>query len=380
MSRAVTAEESTGEHIVLVGAGHAHLYIASHAARLQALGARVTLIAPGDTGYSGMASGVLGGRYGPAENRIDPAGVARASGVHYREDRVTGLDRAQRMLQLAGGERLEYDRVSFNVGSVVDVPAEFADGPRLWPVKPVTGLAELRAVLLEELGTREGETPEVVVLGGGATGSEVTANLLALQGPRGQRPGVTVVEREGRLLPAAPASAALALAGRLRQRGARVLTATRFEGLMHAGIRTDRGPVAARHAIVATGLLAPAVVEELGVPADRSGGIHVDETLRSPADERVFAVGDCAAFLPSPLPRIGVFGVRQAPILLRNLAAAVSGDQPVAYRPQRRWLSILDLGDGSGLLLYGHLWFIGRPAQWLKQWLDRRFVQSFRQD
>ncbi|MDZ7787102.1 MAG: FAD-dependent oxidoreductase [Halofilum sp. (in: g-proteobacteria)] len=380
MSRPMAAEESTGEHIVLVGAGHAHLYIASQAARLLELGARVTLIAPGDTGYSGMASGVLGGRYEPGENRIDPARVARASGVHYRADRVTGLDPAQRLLRLEGGERLAYDRVSFNVGSVVDVPATSTGGPRVWPVKPVTGLAELRAVLLEELGTQEGEAPEVVVLGGGATGSEVTANLLALRGPRGQRLGVTVVERDGRLLPAAPASAALALAGRLRQRGARVLTATRFEGLTNDGIRTDRGPVAARHVIVATGLLAPALVEQLGVPADRSGGIHVDETLRSPADERVFAVGDCAAFLPSPLPRIGVFGVRQAPILLRNLAAAVSGNQPIAYRPQRRWLSILDLGDGTGLLLYGRLWFIGRPAQWLKQWLDRRFVQSFRRD
>jgi NADH dehydrogenase FAD-containing subunit len=208
----------------------------------------------------------------------------------------------------------------------------------------------------------------------------VTANLLALRGPQGQRPGVTVVERDSRLLSAAPHSASLALAMRLRQRGARVLTATCFEGLADEGIRTDRGLVAARHVIAATGLLAPPVVEDLGVPADRVSGIHVDETLRSPADERVFAVGDCAAFLSSPLPRIGVFGVRQAPILLRNLAAAISGDQSVVYRPQRRWLSILDLGDGKGLLLYGRLWFIGRQAQWLKQWLDRRFVQSFRSD
>mgnify|MGYP006304448379 CR=1 FL=1 len=118
-------------------------------------------------------------------------------------------------------------------------------------------------------------------------------------------------------------------------------------------------------------------IDDPDIPADRVGGIHVDATLRSPADERVFAVGDCARFLPSPLPRIGVFGVRQAPVLLHNLAAAVAGDALAEYHPQRRWLSILDLGDATGLLLYGPFWFMGRPALWLKQRLDRGFVQGF---
>jgi len=74
---------------------------------------------------------------------------------------------------------------------------------------------------------------------------------------------------------------------------------------------------------------------------------------------------------------IGVFGVRQAPVLLNNLAAAVSGEEPAEYRPQRTWLSILDLGDDTGLLLYGRIWFIGRAALWLKRRLDRRFVHEF---
>lgn len=55
--------------------------------------------------------------------------------------------------------------------------------------------------------------------------------------------------------------------------------------------------------------------------------------LRSPADVRIFAVGDCARFLPSPLPRIGVFGVRQAPSLLQNHVAALAGAQHTEYHP-----------------------------------------------
>jgi NADH dehydrogenase FAD-containing subunit len=370
-------KSASGEQIVLVGAGHAHLHVARHAARLRDLGATVVLVAPGPTGYSGMASGVLGGRYGSAENLIDPEGVAGAGGASFRRDRVTGLDRSRRCLQLDSGEELHYDRLSFNIGSVVDAPGAPSGGPRIRPAKPVGGLAGLRAALLEDLERPDAQAPAVTVVGGGATGCEIAANLTAVASAHGRSPAVTIVESEARLLTAAPAAASRALAERLERRGVRVLTGTGYAGVTAAGVQTDRGTIPAAFVVLATGLLAPPLVERLGIPADRAGGIHVDATLRSPADERIFAVGDCARFLPSPLPRIGVFGVRQAPVLLNNLAAAVSGEEPAEYRPQRTWLSILDLGDDTGLLLYGRLWFIGRSALWFKRRLDRRFVHEF---
>ena len=371
------ADNASSEEVVLVGAGHAHLYVAARAEQLRRAGARVTLVAPGRTGYSGMASGVLGGRYAAAANLIDPAAVARAGGAAHRDDSVTAVDRSARRLQLASGESLPYDRVSFNLGSVVDAPVAVAGGPRVWPAKPVAGLAALRTALLAEPERAGGDGPAVAVVGGGATGAEIAANLVALAGACGRAPAVTLVEAADRLLASAPPGASAALARRLRRRGVDVRTATRFAGVSAAGLDTDRGPVAADHLVFATGLVAPPLVERLDLPADRVGGIHVDATLRSPVDARVFAVGDCARFLPAPLPRIGVFGVRQAPVLLHNLGASLSGGAIRAYRPQRRWLSILDLGDDTGLLLYGGFWFIGRPALRLKQRLDRGFVAGF---
>lgn len=47
--------------ITLVGAGHAHLFVASRVESLIALGARVVLIEPAEFWYSGLASGMLGG-------------------------------------------------------------------------------------------------------------------------------------------------------------------------------------------------------------------------------------------------------------------------------------------------------------------------------
>lgn len=138
------------------------------------------------------------------------------------------------------------------------------------------------------------------------------------------------------------------------------------------------GVEAAGVVVDATGLVPPAEVRELGLPVDEAGALRVDEHLRSVGDERVFGAGDCVLFEPEPLPRIGVFAVRQAPVLLHNLRAVLEGRPLRTFRPQDRWLLILSLGDGTGLAVRGRLWWRGRLAFLLKDWLDRRFLRRHR--
>ena len=80
----------------------------------------------------------------------------------------------------------------------------------------------------------------------------------------------------------------------------------------------------------------------------------------------------------SPRPPAGVFGVRAAPTLAHNLAALGTGSRMRAYAPQSRWLSILDLGDGTGLAMRGRLWSLGRGALILKRRLDLGFIDGLR--
>jgi NADH dehydrogenase FAD-containing subunit len=129
---------------------------------------------------------------------------------------------------------------------------------------------------------------------------------------------------------------------------------------------------------MATGLQAPAVIADLGLPLSEDGRLAVGPTLQSPEDPAVLAVGDCAVITGSPRPPAGVFGVRAAPILAHNLAAMGTGARLATYAPQSRWLSILDLGDGTGLALRGRFWSLGRGALMLKRQLDLGFVDSLR--
>jgi hypothetical protein len=48
------------------------------------------------------------------------------------------------------------------------------------------------------------------------------------------------------------------------------------------------------------------------------------------------------------------------------------------YRPQRQWLSIMDLGDGTGLAMRGRFWWMGRSALALKRRLDLDFIAAMR--
>eukprot|EP01036_Dinobryon_divergens_P039647 gene39647-52294_t len=104
-----------------------------------------------------------------------------------------------------------------------------------------------------------------------------------------------------------------------------------------------------------------------GLPANDQSRLRVGPTLQSIADPAVFAVGDCSVMEGAARPAAGVFGVRAAPVLLQNLAALGSGAPMERYRPQRHWLSIMDLGDGTGLAMRGGLWWMGRGALALKR-------------
>ena len=90
-------------------------------------------------------------------------------------------------------------------------------------------------------------------------------------------------------------------------------------------------------------------------------------------------MGDCAAWTAGPgLAKAGVYAVRQGPVLAHNLMARIRGERLRAYRPQRDFLSLLNLGDGArDRHQVGRLGRRGRPVFSLKDWIDRRFVRRF---
>lgn len=362
-------------HVVLIGAGHAHLHVLHHAAALRRAGLTLTLVAPRWFHYSGLATAILSGDLEPDAGVIDVGALARAAGVDWRPGRVVAVDRDRRTLVLDTGEALVFDAASFNIGSETTPPPGASATAGLWRVKPLTDLLAMREALAA--AARPGITPPaIVVAGGGPSGFEVVAALAGLT----RRLGL-----DSPLCLAAPRAASWGPPGARRRlcetlfaRGVTILDSAVADYRPGQCILADGRVLPCDHLVWAGGLRPPVLISGLDLPLTPDGRLRVSPTLCSIGDAAIFGVGDCAVVEGAPRPAAGVFGVRAAPVLLNNLAALADGRSQRSFRPQRRWLSIMDLGDGHGLARRGRFWWLGRSALRLKRSLDLGFVRRMR--
>lgn len=362
-----------GFRVALVGAGHGHLHLLRKVETLRRAGVEPVLVAPQSFHYSGLTTGVLSGALDRREAEVDVSALAARAGVEHHIGEATSIDLEHRRLGLSGGETLGFDIVSLNVGSVTRDPRQLAGHPGVWAAKPLSQLFQLREVLEEAF--RRGIASHIVVAGGGQSGFEIAAAAMGLAERHGLEPVVFLVAPVEPTW--APKAAISHLTRSLQRRGvvfmkAEVVAREADSCLLSNGERLSCGLL-----VLASGLEAPPIVRSLGLPMSADGRLRVSPTLQSIADPAVYAVGDCCLVEGAPRPAAGVFGVRAAPILLRNIARRGEGP-PVRYRPQTRWLSVMDLGDGTGMAVRGRAWWSGPSALWLKRELDLRFVRRVR--
>lgn len=362
--------------LVLVGAGHAHLHLIRNASRLRAAGIRPILVAPNAFHYSGLATGVLSGALPADANHIDIVRLASVFTVEHIDTMAIALDLPKGTVRLADGAELSFDAVSLNVGSVArDVPG-LTDQPAVWTVKPLTQLIKLRTHL-ENMALAGQRCARIVVAGGGQSGFEIAGALAGLCQRIFSRHSVVLVSPDF-AMKWAPTGAARSLLASFQERGI-VLSAGRVTGIKDGVCTCDSGErLECDSLVLATGLDVPPPVSNLAVARDGNGRIRVTTRLNVGNDPRIFAVGDCATIEGHQRPSLGVFGVRAAPILLENVCAMAKSAPQISYVPQERWLSILDLGDRTGLAIRGRRWSRGRAALHLKRWLDQAFLRNVR--
>ncbi|MGE5231883.1 MAG: FAD-dependent oxidoreductase [Deltaproteobacteria bacterium] len=368
--------------LVLLGGGHAHLFVLEALARGAFEGAEVTLVSPvRRQAYSGMVPGLIAGRYRADELSFDLEAIARTSGARYVP--LAGrriLPQAGR-IELADGGFESYDVLSVATGSGVRGTELPGVAEQALLVKPIDRAGEIVPALARALAADE--APAVVIVGGGAAGIEIAlavrARLRLLAG--GDVGTVTLLEGApglfGGRLPRAARAAARALARNwvVLRLGAEVASAS-ASGVLLA----DGTELPARVLVWAAGASATDLLRTSGLALDPQGFVLVDDRLRSPSDGRIFAAGDAATPARWPeTPKAGVYAVREGPVLCANLAAACRrAEPPLRYRPQRRFLALLNTGDGRAICSYGSLAASGRWAMTLKDRIDRRFMRRFK--
>jgi len=215
-----------------------------------------------------------------------------------------------------------------------------------------------------------------VVLGGGVGGCELALAMHHRLQTEQSSPRVTVVDTSS-ALSSLGERARNAIRAELTARGIEVLEHHRAEHVTESQVRFENGASLEADLVVgATGARPYRWLSELGLQTE-AGYITIDDRLRSVTDESIFAVGDCAHMGFDPRPKAGVFAVRQAPVLLNNLQAAVTGDKFDRYDPQEDYLKLISLGEKRAAADKFKRLVQGRGMWRLKDKIDRDFMTKF---
>ncbi|MHB2168767.1 NAD(P)/FAD-dependent oxidoreductase [Alsobacter sp. R-9] len=230
---------------------------------------------------------------------------------------------------------------------------------------------------------REDAYVNIAIVGGGATGVELAAELYnAAAGLRHyglevfdeSRLKVTLVEAGPRILPALPEKLAEAAHAELEALGVRVLTGTAITKVTREAMVTAAGEeIPADLKVWAAGVRGPDLLRDLdGLEVTRSNQLVVRPTLQTTLDDRVFAIGDCCFYKPEgaerPIPPRAQAAHQMAWTAFRNILALIGNKplEPFVYEDRGSLVSLSrfsTVGSLMGNLVGGRMAIEGRLAR-----------------
>jgi NADH dehydrogenase len=233
----------------------------------------------------------------------------------------------------------------------------------------------------------ENENISVAIVGAGATGVELAAELhnaaheLAAYGldrikPQDMR--ITLIEAGSRVLPALPNRISTPVHQTLEKLGVRVMTNATVSEVTAEHLKTRNGDVIeAGLKVWAAGIRAPSFLKNIdGLETNRINQLLVRPTLQATLDDNIFAFGDCAA-CPQPgseqnVPPRAQAAHQQASMLSKSLKARLQG-KPMPTYEYKDYGSLVSLSRFSAV---GNLMGNLTGSVMLEGWLARVFYAS----
>lgn len=366
------------KHLVLVGGGHAHMVTLKNLKSFLDRGHRITVVGPSRYHYySGMGPGMLSRTYTPEEIRFATEHVVKKQGGSFILDRVVRIDPDARKVFLEKNEPLSYDVLSFNAGSFVPRDQVSVDHQDIYSVKPIETLLQAQARILD-LVSRKHIT--VGIVGGGPSSLEIAGNLRQLAQNCGKYQPTIKIFAGSRLMSRFPEKIRNLAERSLRTRNIEIIENDYAKKIEQNTIHLESGEIHHTDIVfLATGVRPSPIFMKSGLPTGPDGGLVVNKYLQCVAYPEIFGGGDCIYFKDQPLDKVGVYAVRENPVLYHNLMAALEDGELQEFEPGGSYLLIFNLGGGKGILGKNSLIFDGRLAFWIKNYIDRKFMRKFQQ-
>ena len=228
-------------------------------------------------------------------------------------------------------------------------------------------------------------TVNVVIVGGGATGVELAAELYSAADALGyyglevfdrQRLKVTLLEAGPRILPMLPDKLAGAAHEELENLGVTVRANTQVVAATADAIHVkDGSEIPADIRVWAAGVKGADFLHEIGgLETTRNNQLLVRDTLQTTRDDAIFAIGDCASYTPPgqarPIPPRAQAAHQMADTVFRNIRALIEGKSlvPFVYQDKGALVNLArysTVGSLMGNLVGGKMAIEGRLARFV---------------
>ena len=383
--------------LALIGGGHSHLLLLKKAFFLsdkkkQLLANSLTVISSqNDTVYSGMLPRVISGKLPVASAKISVKYLCDRLGIQFISAGVNSVEVEANELLLDNGDSISADVYSWNIG--LSTKAAYFPQSNCGSVRPVDSLihwwqscqqAIANANRANNASTSKSTSDpiKITVVGGGVASVELVLAMHAALAASNIRESATIslLSSAQQLLPDVPS--------RVQSLVTRQLDLCNIDRVFGASIaKVQQNTLVASNGAVfthdfclwAAAKQGPDFIYRSGLQVDSQHCIEVDNYLQSVSHKQHFAAGDIASLSKTPHTKNGVYAVRHADYLFNNLLATLFTDITAKpFKPQRRYLSLIDLSDGTAIAVKGAWSFHGRLMLWLKNRIDDRFVKQFK--
>lgn len=369
--------------VVIVGGGAGGLELATRLG--DTLGKRnkaeITLIDKTRTHvWKPLLHEIAAGSMNPEKHELDYLAQAHWHHFKFRLGSMDGIDRRKKEVSIApsfdeeGNEvipqrQVPYDTLVIAIGSTTN---DFGiKGAREFSIALDTQEQaekfhrKLHNALLKAQTQAQAVQPgqlEVVIVGAGATGVELAAELhnttreLAAYGldkidaERDVR--ISLIEASDRVLPALPPNLSHAVDLELRKLKVHVYNGERVTEVSEKGIYTHTGRFIPSSLVVwAAGIKAPDFMSQLdGLEVNKINQLVVRRTLQVTYDDEIFAMGDCAA-CPWPghdgtVPPRAQAAHQQASMLVKSITCILK-NKPLPEYTYHDYGSLVNLGKYS---------------------------------
>lgn len=187
----------------------------------------------------------------------------------------------------------------------------------------------------------------IAIIGAGATGVELAAELhhaaheftrygLTSIDPRNVN--ITLIEAADRILPGLPPQTSAAAERELKKFGINVMTNRRVIAVTPDNIECDGDiSIPANLKVWSAGIKAPDFLKDIaGLETNRINQLVVGATLQTTRDPDIFAMGDCACYIPEgetrPIPPRAQVANQESILLAKSMKARLNGKPLPAFK------------------------------------------------